>query len=280
MATYAIGDIQGCCDEFEALLARLRFDPTRDRLWLTGDLVNRGPRSLEVLRLVKRLGSAAITVLGNHDLHLLAAALTPGEKLKPHDTLGPILSAPDRDELLKWLRSLPLLHHDAKLGYTMLHAGLPPQWDLATAQSCAHELERALRDDKRCIELFTHMYGDKPNRWSDDLRGFDRLRFITNCLTRLRFCRTDGTLELKYKGTIDSAPKGVVPWFRAPQRRSRDLHIVCGHWSALGYHDGDGVLSIDTGCVWGERLCAIRLDQRAAPVFVPCSSSGLTVEKD
>jgi bis(5'-nucleosyl)-tetraphosphatase (symmetrical) len=278
MATYAIGDIQGCCDEFEALLAQLRFDSTRDRLWLTGDLVNRGPRSLDVLRLVKRLGAAAITVLGNHDLHLLAAALTPGEKLKPQDTLGPILSAPDRDELLKWLRSLPLLHHDAKLGYTMLHAGLPPQWDLATAQACAHELERALRDDKRCIELFTHMYGDKPNRWSDDLHGLDRLRFITNCLTRLRFCRTDGTLELNYKGMIDSAPKGVVPWFRAPQRRSRDLRIVCGHWSALGYHDGDGVLSIDTGCVWGERLCAIRLDQHAAPVFVPCSSSGLTVE--
>jgi bis(5'-nucleosyl)-tetraphosphatase (symmetrical) len=280
MPTYAIGDIQGCCDEFEALLAQLRFDPARDRLWLTGDLVNRGPRSLDVLRLVKRLGSAAITVLGNHDLHLLAAALAPGEKLKPQDTLGPILSAPDRDELLKWLRSLPLLHHDAKLGYTMLHAGLPPQWDLATAQSCARELEQALRDDERCIELFTHMYGDKPNRWSDDLRGFDRLRFITNCLTRLRFCRTDGTLELKYKGAIDSAPQAVVPWFRAPQRRSRDLRIVCGHWSALGYHDGDGVLSIDTGCVWGEKLCAIRLDQRAAPVFVPCSSSGLTIGSD
>jgi bis(5'-nucleosyl)-tetraphosphatase (symmetrical) len=280
MPTYAIGDIQGCCDEFEALLAQLRFDPARDRLWLTGDLVNRGPRSLDVLRLVKRLGSAAITVLGNHDLHLLAAALAPGEKLKPQDTLGPILSAPDRDELLKWLRSRPLLHHDAKLGYTMLHAGLPPQWDLATAQSCARELEQALRDDERCIELFTHMYGDKPNRWSDDLRGFDRLRFITNCLTRLRFCRTDGTLELKYKGAIDSAPQSVVPWFRAPQRRSRDLRIVCGHWSALGYHDGDGVLSIDTGCVWGEKLCAIRLDQRAAPVFVPCSSSGLTIGSD
>ena len=280
MATYAIGDIQGCCDEFEALLAKLRFDPARDRLWLTGDLVNRGPRSLDVLRLVKRLGPAAITVLGNHDLHLLAAALAPGEKLKPQDTLGPILNAADRDELLTWLRSLPLLHHDAKLGYTMLHAGLPPQWDLATAQSCAHELEEALRDDERCIELFTHMYGDKPNRWSRELRGFDRLRFITNCLTRLRFCRTDGTLEMKYKGTIDSAPQGVVPWFRAPQRRSRDLHIVCGHWSALGYHDGDGVLSIDTGCVWGEKLCAIRLDQRAAPVFVPCSSSGLKVGND
>jgi bis(5'-nucleosyl)-tetraphosphatase (symmetrical) len=280
MATYAIGDIQGCCDEFEALLAQLRFDPARDRLWLTGDLVNRGPRSLDVLRLVRRLGPAAITVLGNHDLHLLAAAATPGKRLKPQDTLGAILTAPDRDELLKWLRSLPLLHHDAKLGYTMVHAGLPPQWDLATAQACAHELEQALRDDRVCSELFAHMYGDRPNRWSDDLRGFERLRFITNCLTRLRFCRADGSLELKYKGEIDSAPAGVMPWFRSPRRRSRDLHIVCGHWSALGYYDGDGVLSIDTGCVWGEKLCAIRLDQRAVPVFVPCSSSGLTVEKE
>jgi bis(5'-nucleosyl)-tetraphosphatase (symmetrical) len=280
MATYAIGDIQGCCDEFEALLAQLRFDPARDRLWLTGDLVNRGPRSLDVLRRVKRLGPAAITVLGNHDLHLLAVALAPNERVKPQDTLGPILAAPDREELLKWLRLQPLLHHDATLGYTMIHAGLPPQWDLATAQSCAHELEHALRDDARCIELFTHMYGDRPTRWSEDLRGVDRLRFITNCLTRLRFCRTDGTLELKFKGEIDSAPQGVLPWFRVPQRKSRELRIVCGHWSALGYHDGDGVLSIDTGCVWGEKLCAIRLDRRTAPVFVPCSSSGLSVEKE
>jgi bis(5'-nucleosyl)-tetraphosphatase (symmetrical) len=279
-ATYAIGDIQGCCDEFEALLAQLHFDRARDRLWLTGDLVNRGPRSLDVLRLVKSLGSAAITVLGNHDLHLLAAALTPGEQLKPQDTLGEIFAAPDRDELLTWLRSLPLLHHDATLGYTMIHAGLPPQWDLATARSCAAELEQALRDDARCLELFTHMYGDKPNRWSADLRGVERLRFITNCLTRLRFCRDDGRLELKFKGKVESAPAGVFPWFRVPKRRSRDLRIVCGHWSALGYHDGDGVLSIDTGCVWGEKLCAVRLDRNEPPVFVPCSSSGLSPDAE
>jgi bis(5'-nucleosyl)-tetraphosphatase (symmetrical) len=280
MATYAVGDIQGCCDEFEALLKQLRFDPARDRLWLTGDLVNRGPRSLDVLRLVKSFGSAAITVLGNHDLHLLAAALTPGEQIKPQDTLGPIFEAPDRDELLTWLRSLPMLHHDATLGYTMIHAGLPPQWDLATAQACAAELEQALRDDARCLELFTHMYGDKPNRWSDDLRGVDRLRFITNCLTRLRFCRADGKLELKFKGKVASAPAGVFPWFRVPRRGSRDLRIVCGHWSALGYHDGEGVLSIDTGCVWGEKLCAVRLDRKEPPVFVPCSSSGLSPDAE
>lgn len=277
MAIYAIGDIQGCYDEFAALLAQLRFDPARDRLWLTGDLVNRGPRSLDVLRKVKALGAAAISVLGNHDLHLLAASLTPGEQLKPQDTLGEIFAAPDRDELLTWLRSLPMLHHDAALGYTMIHAGLPPQWDLATAQSCASELEQALRDPARCVELFAHMYGDRPNRWSAELRGVDRLRFITNCLTRMRYCHADGTLQLKFKGKIDAAPPGVMPWFRVPQRRSRDLRIVCGHWSALGYHDGDGVLSIDSGCVWGGKLCAVRLDRSAPPVFVPCSSSGLQV---
>lgn len=277
MATYAIGDIQGCFDEFAALLALIRFDPARDRLWLVGDLVNRGPRSLEVLRKVKELGKAAITVLGNHDLHLLASAYTTSEKVKAHDTLGPIFAAPDRDELLSWLRQQPLLHHDATLGYTMIHAGLPPQWDLATAQSCAHELESALRDEQRCIDLFANMYGDKPDRWSDSLKGVERLRFITNCFTRLRYCREDGRLELKFKGRIEAAPDHIIPWFRAPKRRSRDLRIVCGHWSALGYHDGDGVLSIDTGCVWGAKLCAVRLDQPMTPVTVPCSSSGLTV---
>lgn len=276
MPTYAIGDIQGCCDEFEALLDRIRFDPAHDRLWLVGDLVNRGPRSLDVLRKVKALGDAAITVLGNHDLHLLAVAFVPGEKLKAKDTLTEVLAAPDRDELLDWLRRRPVLHHDSQLGYTMLHAGLPPQWDFATAQSCAQELEATLRDSSGCRELFAHMYGDQPNRWSDDLTGYERLRFITNCFTRLRFCRTDGQLELKYKGTIEAAPAHLTPWFRAPNRQSRQLRIVCGHWSALGLYEGDGVLSIDTGCVWGSSLCAVRLDRRAEPVLVPCSSSGLS----
>lgn len=279
MATYAVGDIQGCGDEFEELLGRLRFDPRQDQLWLVGDLVNRGPRSLDVLRKVRTLGDSAITVLGNHDLHLLAVALAPGAaRLKRKDTLDEILSAPDRDELLHWLRHRPMLHHDATLGFTMIHAGLPPQWDFDTAIACARELEATLRDVDQARELFAHMYGDQPDRWSGDLRGFDRLRFITNCLTRLRFCSADGKLNLKYKGTLDDAPRDLYPWFRAPQRRSRDMKIVCGHWSALGYHDGDGVLSIDTGCVWGASLCAVRLDKREAPVLVPCSSSGLAPE--
>src|SRR5690606_16434661 len=222
------------------------------------------------------LGQAAVTVLGNHDLHLLAVALT-GQRRKPQDSLDEILSAPDRDELLDWLRRRPMLHYDAQIARVMIHAGLPPQWDLPQAQNCAGELEAALRDDAGCMDLLANMYGDRPNRWSDDLRGLDRLRFITNCLTRLRFCRADGTLELKFKGRVEDAPPHVVPWFRAPRRRSRDLRIVCGHWSALGYYEGDGVLSIDTGCVWGGRLCAVRLDAHDEPLFVPCSSSGLSI---
>jgi bis(5'-nucleosyl)-tetraphosphatase (symmetrical) len=278
MPTYAIGDIQGCCDEFEHLLELICFNPDRDRLWLVGDLVNRGPRSLDVLRKVKALGNAAITVLGNHDLHLLAAALSPARPLKPKDTLGEVLAAPDRDELLEWLRQRPLLHHDDALGFTMIHAGLAPQWDLAKAQSCAREVEQALAHQDTAIELFAHMYGDRPNRWTDELSGFERLRFITNCLTRLRFCQADGEVELKHKGRIDQAPPHLMPWFRVPGRRSRDMRIVCGHWSALGYHDGDGVLSIDAGCVWGNQLCAVRLDRPGEPVFVPCSSSGLSAD--
>lgn len=280
MATYAIGDIQGCFQEFEQVLDRLRFDPSRDRLWLVGDLVNRGPRSLEVLRKVRTLGDAAVTVLGNHDLHLLALASSPARQVKTKDTLTQVLAAPDRAELLDWLRRRPLLHHDSALGYTMIHAGLAPQWDLATAQACAGEVETALRDADRGPALLAAMYGDQPDRWSPDLRGMDRLRFIANCLTRLRYCRANGSLDLKFKGPPDDAPPGIVPWFRVPGRRSRGLRIVCGHWSALGYHEGDGVLSIDTGCVWGQRLCAARLDRPATPTFIPCTSSGLSPGDD
>jgi bis(5'-nucleosyl)-tetraphosphatase (symmetrical) len=279
MATYAIGDIQGCCDEFEGLLEQLSFDPAHDRLWLVGDLVNRGPRSLDVLRKVKALGDAAVTVLGNHDLHLLAVAHSH-HKLKQKDTLEQILAAPDRDELLDWLRHRPMLHHDATLGLTMVHAGLAPQWDLNQARSCAQELEGALRDLSTARQLFEQMYGDQPSRWSDELRGIDRLRFITNCLTRLRFCTEDGQIELKYKGRLDQAPAHLKPWFQVPDRRSRNLRIVCGHWSALGYHDSDGVLCIDTGCVWGSTLCAVRLDEQQPPVMIACSSAGLSIENE
>jgi bis(5'-nucleosyl)-tetraphosphatase (symmetrical) len=276
MPTYAIGDVQGCYRELTELLVAIRFNRKTDQLWFVGDLVNRGPQSLEALRFVRSLGDAAIVVLGNHDLHLLAVALGGADaqdKLRDDDTLDEILHAPDRDELLDWLRRRPLLHHDAQLDYTMIHAGLPPQWDLRTAQQCAHELETALRNDGAMRDLFAHMYGNEPNQWSPDLRGTDRLRFITNCFTRLRVCDDNGRLNLKYKGTLKNLPDGFHPWFRAPQRRSQNLNIVCGHWSALDYYDSrntdERVLAIDTGCVWGGRLCAVRLDASAEPVCVP-----------
>lgn len=278
MAVYAIGDIQGCCDEFMLLLERLQFNPSQDRLWLTGDLVNRGPRSLDTLRLVKSLGDAVITVLGNHDLHLLALALDPQARRKSKDTLDDILAAPDRDELLHWLRHRPMLHHDAQLQLTLIHAGLPPQWDIALAGRCARELESVLRDATQARVLFQNMYGDEPDLWDDALQGLARLRFITNCLTRLRVCTAQGQLKLKAKNSPDKLEAGLYPWFLAPGRRSYGQRIVCGHWSALGYHDADHVLALDTGCVWGGTLCAVRLDQPAEPVHVQSISGGLPLE--
>jgi bis(5'-nucleosyl)-tetraphosphatase (symmetrical) len=267
MAVYAIGDLQGCYDEFRALLDQLGFEPGRDRLWLTGDLVNRGPASLATLRHVKALGAAVTVVLGNHDLHLLAAALEP-RRLRPSDTLDEVLAAPDREELLGWLAGLPLLHDDRALGWAMVHAGLPPEWDVATATACAAEVSAALGADPR--GFFAAMYGDRPDRWSAGLAGLDRLRFTVNCLTRLRFLTEDGRLLLKYKGPLDGAPPGARPWFRVPGRRSADTRILFGHWSALGYCESDGVVSLDTGCVWGGALTAVRLDRVAAPVQLAC----------
>jgi bis(5'-nucleosyl)-tetraphosphatase (symmetrical) len=272
MAIYAIGDVQGCFDELKSLVALIKFDPAKDQLWFVGDLVNRGPKSLQVLRYVRSLGAAALTVLGNHDLHLLAVAYHGQDRLRRDDTLSEILTAPDRDDLLNWLRRQPLFHYDAGLGWAMLHAGLPPQWNLDTAQRCANELQSALRDTASMHALFEHMYGNQPDRWSPQLSGADRLRFITNCFTRLRVCDARGALNLKYKGEMHSIPDGLHPWFKAPGRRFTQAKIVCGHWSAIDYYDAidaEGVLSIDTGCVWGGRLCAVRLDGAIKPYFVP-----------
>ena len=269
MPSYAIGDIQGCYAALRRLLDALSFDPAKDRLWLVGDLVNRGPDSLEVLRFVRGLGEAAIVVLGNHDLHLLAVA-SGNAKHAEQSTLESVLAAPDRDELLDWLRRRPLLHQDAELGLTMIHAGLPPHWDLPLACRCAAELEIALRDaDYR--DFLHEMYGNRPNRWSPELSGIERLRFITNCLTRLRFCEADGTLALKEKGEIGSQGKGRLPWFRVPGRKTRGDRIIFGHWSTLGYWSGDNVWAIDSGCVWGGRLTALALDDGAMrPIQLDC----------
>jgi bis(5'-nucleosyl)-tetraphosphatase (symmetrical) len=267
VAVYAVGDIQGCYDELRELLDHLHFDPASDRLWLVGDLVNRGPKSLETLRFVRDLGPAAVTVLGNHDLHLIAAS--HGRHLgRGGHTLDAVLSAPDRDELVDWLRRQPLLHHDEMLGFTMVHAGLPPQWDLELAQRCAREVEDALRGP-RLGEFIEHMYGNKPNRWSEDLRGWDRLRYSVNCLTRLRYCDATGRLDFKAKGTPGRQPEGLYPWFELP-RASSGLRIVFGHWSTLGPRDDPGVYPLDTGCLWGGAMTALRLGREPCWFSMKC----------
>ncbi len=265
MTVWAIGDVQGCFDALQALLEKIRFDPARDRLWFTGDLVNRGPASLETLRFVKDLGERAVTVLGNHDLHLLAAANGQARHSK-HDTFDDVLAAPDRDALLDWLRHRPLLHHDVALGWTLVHAGLLPQWNLADAQRLAAEAEAVLHGPGM-TEFFAHMYGDTPDHWRDDLHGHERTRVIVNAFTRLRFCDREGAMDLRFKGVPGSQPPDLVPWFRAPRRRSGDARVVFGHWSTLGPYDGDNVLALDGGCLWGRSLCAARILPGSAEIF-------------
>lgn len=258
MATYAIGDVQGCHNELQRLLDHIQFDPACDTLWFVGDLVNRGPDSLKVLRFIKGLGKRAYAVLGNHDLHTLAVA---NGHLKYHrnDTIDDILNAEDRDELMHWLRYLPLLHHDPQLNFTMIHAGLPPQWDFATAQACAREVETVLRS-ANYIEFLDHMYGNEPNCWHENLTGWDRLRFITNCFSRLRYCSKDGKLALEEKGKPGTQAEGLLPWFDIPDRQSHSMRIVFGHWSTLGPVNSEQVFPIDTGCLWGGQLTALRLE--------------------
>ncbi|HBG30781.1 symmetrical bis(5'-nucleosyl)-tetraphosphatase [Candidatus Macondimonas diazotrophica] len=263
MACYAVGDLQGCLDPLQRLLDRLRFDPASDCLWLTGDLVNRGPQSLESLRFVRDLGASAVTVLGNHDLHLLslhARGVAGTDKVDP--TLVPVLRASDRDELLDWLTRRPLLHHDASLGYTLVHAGLPPRWNLATARRCAAEVEAMLAGDGGA-DFLRHMYGDKPDRWSSGLTGLARARFIVNALTRMRYCTPDGRLDLRAKGTPDQVAAPLKPWFEVHPPADQGLNVVFGHWSTLGRVAQRGAYGLDTGCVWGGSLTALRLDAAA-----------------
>jgi bis(5'-nucleosyl)-tetraphosphatase (symmetrical) len=267
MARWAIGDVQGCSEELEALLARIRFNSDRDRLWFVGDLVNRGPHSLRTLRLVRSLDANAVCVLGNHDLHLLAVALA-GARLRRHDTLEDVLGAPDRDTLIEWLLQRPLAHQDPGHPELLVHAGLVPQWTIAQTLQLAAEVQQALLDDPH--GLLSRLYGDRPDRWEPTLAGFARLRFTINVCTRLRFCTSDGRISFEQKGPPDSAAPPWLPWYRIPQRASRGRRIVFGHWSALGLHDADGVLGLDTGCVWGGALTAVDLDAaQTAPLSVP-----------
>nr|VFK79120.1 MAG: Bis(5'nucleosyl)-tetraphosphatase, ApaH [Candidatus Kentron sp. SD] len=300
MPTYAIGDIQGCFSAFSSLLVEIKFDPTKDHLRICGDLVNRGPESARVLRFLRDLDDRVIAILGNHDLNLLAIA-AGSRSLRGKDTCADILAAPDRDELIHWLRHRPLLHRDTALGFTMVHAGLAPEWNPETAARRAGEVESVLRDDTRWTSFVENMYGNEPNRWSEHLAGWDRLRFIANSLTRLRYCHRDGGMDFGPSGPPGSQDARLVPWFALPERRSLGERILFGHWATLalqvvsdpgaprGARDRPapvtrrnlfdfftdlrgkyGVYPLDAGCVWGNRLAALRLeDERYFSVSCP-----------
>lgn len=269
MANYAIGDIQGCYAELVRLIDYLGFSASRDRLWLVGDLVNRGPDSLAVLRFAKGLGERATVVLGNHDLHLVMQSEGHG-KLSAEDTLAPVLAAPDRDDLLAWLRAQPLFHVEDE--YAMVHAGLLPQWDVAQAAALSEEVSEALTAPQY-RDFLAHMWGSEPSAWRDDLAGWDRLRVVVNAMTRMRFCTPEGVMEFRAsgaKGPPDRGPLGCLPWFAVPGRRSADHNLICGHWSALGFRQEKNLLALDSGCLWGGCLTAVRLEDRR--VFqLPCA---------
>lgn len=266
MSIYAIGDIQGCYDDLLRLLDAIRFNEHSDQIWFAGDLVNRGPSSLETLRFVKSLGTSAITVLGNHDLHLLATACSIRSERKK-DSLSQVLEAPDRDELLDWLRHRPLFHYNDD--FCLVHAGLPPQWDFETARDMARLVETALQDSNY-HEFLKEMYGNKPNVWSPQLKGVERLRFIVNCFTRMRYCDDNGRLDFVQNGPLGTQPKSLKPWFELTNRKSADLRIVFGHWSSLGYYRSNNCYCIDTGCLWGGALTALHLGENVFRVSVDC----------
>lgn len=268
MSTYVIGDIQGCHGALLALLDKVGFDPAQDRVWITGDLVNRGEDSLAVLRWCMQHDTSVVAVLGNHDLHLLAVAegfVAPHRK----DTLATILAAPDREAVLTWLRHRPMLHRHGP--WLMVHAGLPPEWTADQAQARAGELEAALRGpDWR--PFLQGMYGNEPRAWHDDLQGQERLRYVANVLTRVRYLHPDGSLEYQHKTGLDDIPPGLIPWFDYPGRKSLDARILFGHWSTLGLVLREDVIALDTGCLWGGALTAFRLEDQAC-LQVPCQAS-------
>ena len=258
MAVYAIGDIQGCYSQLESLLKAINFKSDRDQLWFAGDIINRGPDSLRTLRYIKTLQDNAVTVLGNHDLHLLAIANGRGKPGKK-DTIGDILEAADRDQLLDWLIHRPLMHYDNKLDACLVHAGIYPGWSIKDALARAAEVEKILRG-KKLHEFFQHMYGDKPPRWSNKLKGWDRLRFITNVFTRMRYCDNRGHLSLRDKGAPGKQAPGIIPWFESESRCTGDTDIIFGHWSTLKDPGLPHLYPLDTGCLWGGKLTAMQVD--------------------
>ncbi|MEP7096522.1 MAG: symmetrical bis(5'-nucleosyl)-tetraphosphatase, partial [Dokdonella sp.] len=260
MATWAIGDIQGCHHELVRLIDKLRFDPSRDKLWFCGDLVNRGGQSLAVLRLIKSLGSSAVVALGNHDLSLLSIAERKrDDQARVNPELREVLFAPDRDDLLDWLRAQHLLHVDRELGFVLVHAGLFPRWTIAQAEEMAREIEEKLRSES-ARRFLKQMFGNKPDLWTPKLRGIDRWRAGINVFTRMRYCDVRGRISFADKGAPGTQRPGLYPWFEVPGHLKRELRVVCGHWSTLGRFAGLGIHAIDTGCVWGGTLTALRID--------------------
>jgi bis(5'-nucleosyl)-tetraphosphatase (symmetrical) len=258
VATYAIGDVQGCYDSLMALLDKIKYDDNQDTLWFAGDLVNRGPKSLKTLRFIKGLGDKAISVLGNHDLHLLALYYNKSNA-KKSDTLAATLNASDNEELMNWLRFQPLVHHDESLNALMVHAGIPPKWSAQKARKRSLEVEQFIQSTD-FKQFFKVMYGNRPDQWDKSLKGMERLRIIVNYFTRMRFCTQDGQLDLLTKEGLNHQPKGFSPWFEL-DRKAKDTRLFFGHWAALeGQVDEDNVFALDTGCVWGGKLSAIRIE--------------------
>lgn len=270
MAQYAIGDLQGCYDPFLRLLDKIAFDPDKDRLWLTGDLVNRGPKSRKTLRFVRSLGDSVIAVLGNHDLHLLALAHDVKVTNARFDSLWKILGGDDCDELLEWLRHRPLAHYSDKLNTLMVHAGIPPNWTVEKTLARSAEAEAVLQGDDY-VDFLKVMYSNKPNKWSSKLTGMDRIRYIINALTRMRMLDKKSRIDFTHTGPPDKAAAGLVPWFEAPNARWRGTRIVFGHWSALGLMVNEDLVAVDTGCVWGRKLSAVRLGKKAKTYQVQCA---------
>jgi len=272
MAIYAIGDVQGCYQELMQLLEFIQFDVAQDELWFSGDLVNRGPQSLEVLRFVKSLGASQKTVLGNHDIHLLAVAAGIRKQHKD-DALQSILQAEDAQELLDWLRQQPLMHYEPSLNFALAHAGIAPMWSIEQAMQYASEVERALQQDDY-VSVLSDLFGNQPDCWHDELQGMARLRCIVNYFTRMRFCYQDGRLELIFKGKLGDQPRNLYPWFAPAIREQTDVQILFGHWAALeGRVDVPAVFALDTGCAWGGTLTALRLSD-LHQFSVPCQQSG------
>ena len=270
MATYAIGDIQGSYNEFRRLLDLINFN-AKDKLWLVGDIVNRGPDSLLLLRFLREINDAVVAVLGNHDLHLLVVA-EGFAKAQPGDTLQGVLNAPDRDELLHWLRHQRLLHVSGD--YVMVHAGLLPSWSVMQAANLAQEAESFLhnKDHEEFRKFCSHMYGNQPDQWSASLEGYERIRVIINAMTRMRVCTYDGRMDFTFKGRVEDIPIDYLPWFDVPGRASKEATVICGHWSALSLQVKSNLIALDTGCMWGGSLTAIRLEDRR--VFqVPCAAT-------